>query len=348
MIEETRMPSIQSLYTRLSRAGISKGFVRQHLLPPWWEDSIAASPAGYAEAAAIISRNLSVDLQSLFQHDVAIQPRAGGRVCFKKRQAITQEKLEWAQAIAMRAAELACYASTARCSEIPGSTRIMRDHILRNGIACVTLPVLLDYCWGTGIPVIHVSAFPARTATMDALSARVDGRPAIALATKHRQCAWLLFHVAHELGHIAAGHLDRGSVMVDEHIQTEDNDPEESDANRFALTLLAGEPELQTTASCWPRAIHLADSARALGQQHGVDPGVYVLNYAWTSPSASYNPWPVANRALEILEPEANAPGLVRSRMVGIVCPRKALTSCAASQAVRPIQWQPVGDLPRG
>jgi hypothetical protein len=49
-------------------------------------------------------------------------------------------------------------------------------------------------------------------------------------------------------------------------------------------------------------AVDLARTARKLGNQDRVDPGVVALNYAWQK-----SDWRIGTTALKIIEPNANA-----------------------------------------
>ena len=308
--------SIDTLFTRLQRAGIGRKFVRTHVLPDWWDDSIATTEAGYLEAAAIVARNLSLDLVCLCDDSVPIAYRDLGRARFKKRAGITSERMTWPKTIALRAAELACHALESPAGAIPNASSTIRDQILSVGNAHVTLPSLLDYCWSIGMPVIHVSTFPSNTAKMDAVTSVLGGRPAIAVSRSSSHDAWLMFLIAHEMGHIALGHLANEPILVDEHVRGRDSDPEEIAANRFAIEVLAGDPGLSCSAGArWPTAQQLSGLARVAGLEHRVDPGVLVLNFGWTN-----DLWPLANAALKILEPDADAPAVIRAKMEEWLC----------------------------
>jgi Zn-dependent peptidase ImmA (M78 family) len=69
---------------------------------------------------------------------------------------------------------------------------------------CVSLSALLSWCADAYIPVLHIHKLPGKK--MTGLVVREDGRFAIVLSRKGTP-AELLFHLAHELGHIARGHL---------------------------------------------------------------------------------------------------------------------------------------------
>lgn len=51
---------------------------------------------------------------------------------------------------------------------------------------------------------------------MDAVAIKVSERPVIALTKKHKHASGVLFGLAHELGHIACGHLENNSLLIDE------------------------------------------------------------------------------------------------------------------------------------
>lgn len=61
-------------------AGFSPQYVRQRVLPFWWDDEIARSPAGLAQAAALVARHTGLDFESL-------RDRRPGwpKVCFSRR-----------------------------------------------------------------------------------------------------------------------------------------------------------------------------------------------------------------------------------------------------------------------
>ena len=119
--------------------------------------------------------------------------------------------------------------------------------------------------------------------------------------------AWLLFILAHELGHIACGHVKDG-VLVDEGIADKEiQDTEETEANDFAVKLLFGkQPDYQWMQKL--NTIELVRISRKYAKDVMVDPGVVVLNYAWNTKD-----WANAVGALKIIEPSANAPANINS-----------------------------------
>ena len=56
--------NINSIYYTLKKFGIDKNFIKDILLPDWWDDEIAKTKAGYLQTIDIISKNLGIDLAS--------------------------------------------------------------------------------------------------------------------------------------------------------------------------------------------------------------------------------------------------------------------------------------------
>jgi hypothetical protein len=91
-------------------------------------------------------------------------------------------------------------------------------------------------------------------------------------------------------------------------------DDEEQVANAFALELLSGIPTLEVMPVGYEASVKsLARAALAAGTHEQIDPGHLVLNCAY---QMGGNFFAVANAALNILEPHADAVGLVRSKML--------------------------------
>ena len=303
---------MNALYRRLRAVGLTKPYVRKMILPEWWDDSAAENPAGFAEALTFLSRHLGLDLGTLRDSSRPVAFRDFGDCKFKKSKNATNDDLALARAMATRAAQIANVAVTGAPQPLPGSATQVRREILGSGEPWVSLANLTDYCWSLGIPVIHVSACP-RSKQPDGLCAKVKGRPVIVLCRKSTFSAWLLFILAHELGHIALGHIADDGVLIDESMKRNVVDQEEAEANEFAIELLTAHANSHFhTSGSWPNAHQLADTALQTGKQMRIDPGHIVLNYAYTMGKSF---WPVAIAALARLEPKRDALKLVQKKM---------------------------------
>lgn len=117
--------------------------------------------------------------------------------------------------------------------------------------------------------------------------------------------AQYMFHVAHELGHIALGHLKDAAAIVDADPHDEANageplidDDEERAADEYAQELLTGVRHFvvsRNLSGAAGTARELADRAKQLGAEMQVDPGHVVMNYGFST-----GEWPLAMAAAKL------------------------------------------------
>ena len=157
---------------------------------------------------------------------------------------------------------------------------------------------------------------------MDGLAAVKRGHYGVVLCKNIKYSAWLLFILAHEIGHILLGHVSKDGVLVDQEVdRTRSVDDEEQAANAFALELLSGNSTLEVIPVGYEATGQsLARAALDAGTHERIDPGHLVLNCAY---QMGGNFFKVANAALNILEPHADAVGSVRSKMLAHLDERK-------------------------
>ncbi|MDK2972507.1 MAG: hypothetical protein PWP23_2262 [Candidatus Sumerlaeota bacterium] len=306
----TRTNPMTTLRQRLSAAGVKRKYLNACILPEWWDDEAALNPAGFSEAQLYVANRLGLTIDSL---------QSGGELRFtqvsakfKKRSDTNEDDLRLAKMIAFRAARVAVLGCNTGPVPLPTAPGPLREEILKTGAKCVTLEGLLDYCWAHGIPVIHIGEFPPGTKKMDGLSARIDGRPAIVLSKNITSKSAMAFILAHELGHLALGHLPEDTdILLDQSWERNENDHEEQAANTFAAQVLTGMEDPRFTAERKLTGDELAAASRRFGEKNGIAPGVVALNYGWTRKF-----FPVAFAALKILEPNEHSVQIVRQRMV--------------------------------
>jgi Zn-dependent peptidase ImmA (M78 family) len=280
-------------------------------LPDWWDDSLAENPAGFAQCLLILSRFLGLDLKSLQDAKSPLRLRDFGICKYKKREGTSDDDLVLSRVIATRAAQLAGAAMETSYKPIPSASEI-RQAILEHS-RWVGFKGLINYCWSRGIPVLHVNYFPTGAKRPDGFTLRLNGRPVIVLCRNEKQPSWLLFILAHELGHIGSGHIPENGALLDEQIENNEPDQEEKEADQFALELLTGNPK--TTISVdgrWPNAENLAEFAKVYGRRNHVDPGHVILNYAHSMGPSFFA---VARGALKILHPDVDAMQIVRDKL---------------------------------
>jgi len=306
---------ITKLYRRLGEVGLTRTYVKKTALPSWWDDDVASNPSGYAQGLLLLCRHLGLDLSSLQSEDEPIRLRDFGTCKFKKRSDVSEDDLALARVLATRAAQLAASAISTPAVTIPIYADEIRQQILSDDAHWVGLNELLHYCWSIGLPVLHLDHFPKNAKRPDGFAARVNGRPVIVLCRHAKQSAWLLFILAHELGHLALGHVPEEGTLIDQGLDEDSLDEEEQQANAFAIELLTGRANRRgIVAGRWPNAEELAKSAQDIGRKSMIDPGHVVLNYAHSMGTSFF---PVAQAALKILDPHDDAVVKVRSKMAG-------------------------------
>lgn len=289
---------MQRLYEKLKTAGYSKPYVHS-LLPDWWDDAIADSPAGFQQASLLLSRLFSIQPESLWAEagpPILVVP--DGRK-FKQRANTHTHELDIACALARSLARLVLKAFKPEFT--PGffpDAAMLRQQLLTER-PWIAFQDLLSHCLKSGIPVIFLDHLPKDAKKMAGVSFEHDGRPVIVL-TQRKPHGYLLFDLAHELGHITLGHTKGGAWVIDAKIDAESEDQNEKSANRFALELITGNPDCRIV----PAGRHLypselANAANRYGEAHRIDPLHIVLNYGHTS-----RQWGIANSAVKLIADE--------------------------------------------
>ena len=305
------------LYRRLKDAGLSRKYVKK-LLPLWWEDKLASNRITYLHGLGSLVKHLGLPLDQMLDDSAELSPDQTAPAAFKRRNNSDITEFTWAKAIAISAAQHAV--ASLSCEYTPPSDSdplSIREAILSRGHRWVSLPGLLDYCWDHGIPVLHLSEFPQ--SKMEGLAIYTDDGPAIVLTLRRKQHAWLLFHLAHELGHIMRRHVIGEDYVDDASIDPTDEEKQEAEANAFAVGLLTGDEEaafVHDKGFIPPQK--LANSVVITGEQYGIDPGVVLLNYIYhriKNDGFSSSLWGFANKVLNTISPNDDAPQLIKDSM---------------------------------
>ena len=296
---------MDSLYMRLGKKGMSKSFARG-LLPDWWNDSLGSVPSALLQAQLIISTGMNFELRSVRDPSADIEFASASRK-FKLNRSVDSASIQLSAEYATGMAKLAAQAMTAQYVPPPPDPLAVRNRLLANH-SCIDLPALLDYCNSAGIPVLHITDLPGKK--MDAVAIRQHGRSAIVLCKKANS-SYLLFHLAHELGHIALGHLGNvDGTLVDVKINSGDSDADELAADAFAVQLLNGANIRYSSGAKFVSGQRLAAAAIIYGQQNRIDPGHVTLNYGHVAKNFA-----MANVALKHL-PNVPPTGIVNANLL--------------------------------
>lgn len=284
----------KTLIGHLRKAGFSRAAI-EAAWPSWWTDEADASPSGRAELRFALARRLGLDPQPLLGERVEFVWNDEAK--FKHLSAEDEAQKSALTSFGMSIGRLLLRATPAPATEI-APPDALRTAILA-GNTFVDLRSLIATCWALRIPVIHLRVFPLEAKSMHAMVVKVDDRFAILLGRDAGYPAPVAFTLAHELGHVMLGHLAGAPALIDlkDPALVRDGDPQEEEADRFALTLLTGspEPDIQTNLDRF-NAPTLASAVLDAAPRYQVEPGTLALCVAHRR-----HAWPVAMSALRFI-----------------------------------------------
>lgn len=274
MIKTATTTPMTNLFTHLQGVGIAKAFARK-MLPDWWDDSITSSDAGLQQAQLYLSRAFNLDIASLTNQETPLRFRQVVHK-FKMNKNVSEGRLAASAHYATAIARVALQATAETYTPPPANPSELREQILQIA-QCVDLPALLGWCKAAGIPILHIERLPG--IKMTGLAIRMSGRFAVVLSRKAHPSE-LLFHLAHEIGHIAKGHLNNDGFLVDQQIGKADrDDADEKEADAYAIRLLNGAAVKYSAGSRVVSPVRLYEAAKALSKHERIDVGHIILNY---------------------------------------------------------------------
>jgi hypothetical protein len=285
-----------SLKAELRAAGLSSAAV-EAAWPEWWSDHADASVSARTELRLAVARNLGLAPKALI----------GERVDFVWRDRARFKHLRFEDGAAVAALNsfgvsigrslIEATSGTGDLVGLPAGE--LRSLLLSMGQP--DLRGLLTVCWAIGVPVAHLRVWPLAQKAMHAMVVGQQGRHAILFSREANYPALVAFTLAHEIGHIALGHVPMDDMLVDaeDPAGAADHDDEERAADRYALEVLLGDPDpdIQINLDRFNHA-ELAESVIRHGPQYGIDPGTLALAVAHRR-----NAWPVAMAAMRIIQP---------------------------------------------
>ncbi|QCG86770.1 ImmA/IrrE family metallo-endopeptidase [Azospirillum sp. TSH100] len=303
MTTKIASPSAQSNspLSRLKREFAAVGLKATDVLkslPDWWKDALA-HPSGIYEVRGFVAKHYGLAIGPGGE----LQTRSLPSACFKTRTGADVSVVAPARALATAVAHIVANAAVPPWAGVlPSAAELREAFIARSGKPWVGIDELLSACWERGVPVVYVPKLPVSQPKMDGMVTMCGDRPVIVVTKKVSHPAWMLFILAHEMGHLALGHLDTsaGGTIVDESISEDDAfaDGQEHEANRYALRLLTGNGHQALKLNHLMAADALANAARMYGRQHGIDPGHVILNAVRNTKRDGKSLWPLGNAAL--------------------------------------------------
>ena len=138
----------------------------------------------------------------------------------------------------------------------------------------VTLSTLLRWMWRQGIPVLPLLGRRGFSAAVWA----IDGAPVVVLKEARDLAVYWLFDLAHELGHVALGHVSNEAIVdIDSPRPHSATDRDEDAASIFALdVVLPGHRQLLLDVRAESRGSYLRfkSAVETVAAQAGVSPGL--------------------------------------------------------------------------
>lgn len=286
----------QRFKTRLAEAtGLADSAISA-AWPEWWSEAADASPSAVAELRFSVARKLGLDPRSLLEGE---QPRFiwDDSAKYKNFKGDVGRERPAITSFGTSVGRMLLKATPAYIPIEGIDAAGLRQSILAKK-PFVSLVELLAFLWGIGVPVIHLRVFPLSAKRMCAMAVRAHGRYAILLAQDSKYPASIAFHLAHEIGHIALGHIGDDSALVDmeDPVEcTEVQDDEETAADSFALHLLTGDPQFRVgKEGRGHNPKQLAEQVLKLGPEYGIEPGTLALCYGhetkdWPTVQAAFS-----------------------------------------------------------
>ncbi|MBE9139313.1 hypothetical protein IQ254_19275 [Nodosilinea sp. LEGE 07088] len=300
---DTSNRQIDRIFGSLESAGFPRS-MQNVLLPEWVTPEVLSDTAASLEIAAILAKRLGLRASPLFDASPRVESLRRRDVKYKRSIPNKSRNLTASTAIAVSVAESIASACRAEFDPFVGSAEALRKEVLDvfpgNWLG---LRNLLMSCWSHGVPVAYLTELGIGVAKMDGMVIHTDSRPVIILSKVSPLWAWQLFILAHEVAHLALGHVAPNEILIDEELSEDsyalrDSDLDERAADIFAIELLNGRSNATYTSSDHQINFReLAHSAFEHGKAHHIDPGHIVLNFANQS-----GKWDVGIAAAKVLQ----------------------------------------------
>ncbi len=150
-----------------------------------------------------------------------------------KRRSATSTDNRALLALAESLAQRSALAFAGRPGVVPADPRALRE-LVSESQGEITLDALVRWCWQLGVVVVPMLA----RGGFSAGAWLIGEQPVVVLKEAPNLKAWWLFALAHELGHLAHGHVGRSGLVDLESGWEGGDDEQERQANAYALDLL--------------------------------------------------------------------------------------------------------------
>lgn len=238
-----------------------------------------------SQLSGVLARGFGWKLEDLASG--ALSPPIPAAAVVLKQRGDAGEKGQALLALAESLARRSALAYEGRAGTVPSDPSELRAALLAEG-GQITLASLLRWCWANGVVVVPMDA----KAGFSAGVWRLGPQPVVVIKEAPSYQAHWLFALAHELGHIARGHVaDAGVVDVDRGISQSD-DEQEREANAYALDLLVPDhtamlAEVRRRAEGPEAPKRFKWKAKAVAEEHGYNVPLVLLIAAYGLPDVA-------------------------------------------------------------
>lgn len=264
--------------------------------PTWWSDEAEGSPSVEAELKFSLARKLGLDPTSL----ISDRPKFlwTSKAKFKSYTGTIPLHSEAISSFGISISKMLFKALDQRSTKqkLPSAAEL-RKAIL-NKRPNVGLLELLSTMWGLGVPVVHLRVYPLKAKRMCAMAVNYQDQGAILLAKDAKYPAQIAFYLAHEIGHLALGHVSTSSALVDiddPSMEENKHDVDEVMADKYALELLTGDPDFEIIKEGGgTSSTVLAREVFKISAEYSIEPGVIAMCYGHRTKE-----WDVVNAAIK-------------------------------------------------
>ena len=281
----------------LRKLGLSESAV-EAAWPIWWSEDAANSASAQTELRFSLARKLGLDPRSLLEDGSPRFIWQGEQAKFKGLSTQAEGELTAIGAYGISLGKGLIKATEVGPSIVGVSALQLRSNILRNH-PYIRLIDLLGLCWAIGLPVIHLRVFPVSAKRMCAMAVRIGERFAVLLGKDAQYPAPIAYYLAHELGHVALGHIGNGNAVIDldDPLGSLVSDEDEIAADNFAIELLTGSSKYTVESDVRQHnATALATAALLSADALHVEPGTLALCFGHTT-----GEWQKANAAMKMI-----------------------------------------------
>jgi hypothetical protein len=272
----------QSLRRDLENAGLTRAAI-DAIWPEWWSAEAESSLSASTELRYTVARRLGLSPRALMEGQTRFVWRDEAK--YKNLGATTTAEQGILTSFGVAVGKALIAVAPHPGAPLPPNPEGLRDAILQTG-RNVGLAELLVSCWAMGVAVVQLEVFPLSAKRMHAMTVKVRDQYAILLGARSAYPAQASFIVAHELGHIIAGHLNGTAALLDieDPFEIAQRDEEESEADAYALSLLTGYRNLDVLADADNySATQVARAALKAAASENIDPGTLALCLAFST-----------------------------------------------------------------